>query len=56
MTAPRKGQAPAPLARNEFHLEFRKSFLDPAFGGVATQLDAVEEIGRGSKPGDTFMN
>ncbi len=44
MTAPRKGQASAPLARNEFHLEFRKSFLDPAFGGVATQLDAVEEV------------
>lgn len=44
MTVPRKGQAPAPLGRNEFHLEFRKSFLDPAFGGVATQLDAVEEI------------
>ncbi len=44
MTVPRKGQAPAPLDRNEFHLEFRKSFLDPAFGGVATQLDAVEEI------------
>ena len=44
MTVPRKGQAPAPLDRNEFHLEFLKSFLDPSFGGVATQLDAVEEI------------
>ena len=44
MIEPRKGQAPAPLARNEFHLEFRKSFIDPAFKGVASQLDAVEEV------------
>ncbi|GAA4030334.1 flavodoxin family protein [Actimicrobium antarcticum] len=44
MTAPRKGQAAAPLARNEFHLEFHKSFLDPAFDSVAKQLAAVEEI------------
>ena len=31
MAEPRKGQAPAPLARDEFHIKFSRSFMDPAF-------------------------
>ena len=44
MTKPRTGQAPPPLGRNEFHLQFQKSFVDPAFDSVAAQLASVEEI------------
>ncbi|MBC7499242.1 MAG: NAD(P)H-dependent oxidoreductase [Herminiimonas sp.] len=44
MIQPRQGQAPAPLGRNEFHLEFRKSFVDPSFDSVAGQLASIEEI------------
>ncbi|GAC1427899.1 MAG: flavodoxin family protein [Burkholderiaceae bacterium] len=44
MTIPRTGQAPLPLNRNEFHLEFRKSFFDPAFEAVAEQIAKVEEV------------
>ena len=44
MTLPRRGQAPQPLGRNEFHLEFRKSFYDPAFDSVAEQIAKIEEI------------
>ena len=44
MTEPRKGQAPAPLGRNEFHLKFSRSFMDPAFVEVKDALAKVEEI------------
>jgi multimeric flavodoxin WrbA len=44
MTSVRKGQAPAKLERNEFHLVFSRSFMDPAFEKVGSELAAVEEI------------
>jgi multimeric flavodoxin WrbA len=44
MTTPRKGQAPPVLGRDEFHIEFRKSFVDPAFESVSDQLSKVEEV------------
>lgn len=44
MTTPRKGQAPPPIGRDEFHLEFRKSFADPTFDNVADQIAKIEEI------------
>jgi multimeric flavodoxin WrbA len=40
----RKGQAPAKLGRNEFHLQFSRSFMDPAFGPVRDALAQVEEV------------
>ena len=40
----RKGQAPAPLERNEFHLQFFRSFVDPAFDTVKDALSKVEEV------------
>ncbi|HEU4374152.1 MAG TPA: flavodoxin family protein, partial [Telluria sp.] len=44
MTEVRKGQAPAKLGRDEFHLVFSRSFMDPAFQQVGSELAAVEEI------------
>lgn len=44
MTSPRKGQAPLPIDRNEFHLQFHRSFVDPAFDKVKGALAQVEEI------------
>ncbi len=44
MTTVRKGQAPAKLGRDEFRLVFSRSFMDPAFGKVAGELAAVEEV------------
>ena len=47
MSAPikiRTGQAPAHLGRNEFHLKFSRSFMDPAFKDVKDALLQVEEI------------
>ncbi|MET0856727.1 MAG: flavodoxin family protein [Telluria sp.] len=44
MTSVRKGQAPGKLGRDEFHLVFKRSFMDPAFGKVAGELAAVEEV------------
>ncbi len=41
---PRKGQAPATLGRNEFHVEFHRSFVDPAFAAVEDALARVEEV------------
>ncbi len=38
MTTVFKGQAPPLLGREEFHIEFRKSFIDPAFESVSVQL------------------
>ncbi|MBV6319739.1 flavodoxin family protein [Duganella violaceipulchra] len=40
----RTGQAPAPLGRDEFHMQFMRSFQDPAFGPVRSALAQVEEI------------
>jgi multimeric flavodoxin WrbA len=44
MVAVRKGQAPATLERDEFHLVFSRSFMDPAFSKVGSELAAVEEV------------
>ena len=44
MTTVRKGQAPAPLARNEFHLRFMQPFYDPAFQAEKEALGRLEEI------------
>ncbi|KQV82368.1 NADPH-dependent FMN reductase [Massilia sp. Root351] len=44
MTKIRKGQAPKPLERQEFRLQFQRSFLDPAFDAVRGALDQVEEV------------
>jgi multimeric flavodoxin WrbA len=41
---PRTGQAPAMLERNEFHLEFRRSFHDPRYEAVKEELAKVEQI------------
>ena len=44
MATPRLGQAPAPLKRNEFHLKFSRSFMDPAFDTVKAALKKVEDV------------
>ena len=44
MPETRKGQAPAPLGRDEFHVVFSRSFMDPAFGAVKDALSRVEEV------------
>jgi multimeric flavodoxin WrbA len=44
MIAARKGQAPAKLERDEFHLVFSRSFMDPTFNQVGAELAAVEEV------------
>jgi hypothetical protein len=44
MTTVRKGQAPAKLNRDEFHLVFSRDFYDPAFQNVGKELAAVEEV------------
>ena len=44
MTTVRKGQAPAKLNRDEFHLVFSRDFYDPAYQAVARELAAVEEV------------
>ena len=44
MTTPRKGQAPSKLGRDEFHIVFRRSFVDPAFTAVESSLVQVEEV------------
>ncbi len=44
MTTVRKGQAPAPLARNEFHLRFMQSYFDPAYQAEQEALARLEEI------------
>jgi multimeric flavodoxin WrbA len=40
----RKGQAPAPLGRDEFRLQFMRSFKDPDFDPVQSALAQVEEV------------
>lgn len=44
MTTVRKGQAPAKLDRNEFHLRFRRAFYDPAYEQIDSELAAVEDV------------
>ena len=44
MTTVRKGQAPAPLARDAFHHRFMQAFVDPAFKAESEALSRVEEI------------
>ena len=44
MSTVRKGQAPAKLNRDEFHLVFSRDFYDPAYQAVARELAAVEEV------------
>lgn len=44
MIEPRKGQAPAVLERDEFHLEFRRSFVDPTFDAVQPEIAKVEQV------------
>ena len=44
MSTVRKGQAPAPLARNEFHIRFMQSFYDPAYKAEQDALGRLEEI------------
>jgi len=44
MTNVRKGQAPAPLARDAFHRRFVQVFEDPAFGAEKEALARIEDI------------
>ena len=44
MTAVRKGQAPAKLGKDEFHLRFQRSFADPRFDAVRDALAEVEAV------------
>jgi multimeric flavodoxin WrbA len=44
MTTIRKGQAPAKLGRDEFRLQFHRSFADPAFEQVRDALEQVEQV------------
>ncbi|KAF3999243.1 flavodoxin family protein [Glaciimonas immobilis] len=44
MTEPRKGQAPPVLKRDEFHLEFRRSYMDPTFDAVKAEITKLEEV------------
>ena len=44
MTKPRKGQSPPVLDRNEFHLQFHRSFIDPTFQVVKNEISAVEQV------------
>lgn len=44
MTAIRKGQAPAPLTREQFHDRFEMRFHDPAFAGERDAIARLEQI------------
>ncbi|CAM3641836.1 flavodoxin family protein [Polynucleobacter arcticus] len=44
MNKPRTGQAPPPLGRDEFHMQFRRSFSDPSFDLVKEALEQVEQV------------
>ena len=44
MAEVRKGQAPQPLERQEFRLQFMRSFKDPTFEAARDALAQVEEI------------
>jgi multimeric flavodoxin WrbA len=40
----RKGQAPAKLGRNEFHLRFTRNFADPRFDTLRDEIARLEEV------------
>lgn len=40
----RTGQAPPKLERNEFHLQFMRSYADPRVNAVQDALAKVEEV------------
>jgi multimeric flavodoxin WrbA len=44
VTEPRKGQAPAVLKKDEFHLEFQRSFTDPTFDSVQPEIAKIEQV------------
>src|SRR4051794_19593293 len=44
MTEVRKGQAPAPIERAEFHQRFMQDFFDPAYQAEKDALGRIEEI------------
>ena len=44
MTKPRKGQSPPVLGRDEFHLEFYRSFVDPTFDTVKNEINKIEQV------------
>ena len=44
MTEIRKGQAPAPLTRAEFHERFQLRFLDPAYAVEHEAIARLEAI------------
>ncbi|HSI53077.1 MAG TPA: flavodoxin family protein, partial [Ramlibacter sp.] len=44
MTQVRKGQAPAPIQRAEFHQRFMQDFFDPAYQAEKEALGRIEEI------------
>jgi len=44
MIKPRTGQAPPPLGRDEFHVQFVRSFSDPSFHQVKEALAQVEQV------------
>ncbi|MBQ5949366.1 flavodoxin family protein [Massilia sp. ST3] len=44
MTTVRKGQAPAKLGRDEFHLRFRRAFQDPGYDALDEELRAIEDV------------
>ena len=48
MTTIRRGQAPAPLTRAEFHERFSMRFYDPAYGEERDAIDRIEEIAWGA--------
>ena len=48
MTRIRKGQAPAPLTRAEFHKRFNTRFYDPAFDVESDAIARLEEIAWGA--------
>jgi multimeric flavodoxin WrbA len=48
MTTIRKGQAPAPLTREQFHDRFVVHFYDPAFHGERAAIARLEEIAWGA--------
>jgi multimeric flavodoxin WrbA len=51
MTKPRKGQFGGMLARDEFHLRFRRAFGHPSFDTIQDALAQVEEVAW-----DTYIN
>lgn len=44
MTEIRKGQAPAPLSREEFGVRYQTSFRDPAFASEKPAIERIEQI------------